>query len=73
MQVDCWYDNQEQCRILTDKVSQTLFDHADDFDRVYDVHDLKRVLGPIPGPPESNARQSKMIMDFECYTYRAVT
>lgn len=73
LQIDCYYDDQNKCRVLTDKVSQTLFDHVDEFARVYDIHGLKRAFGPIPGPGEPNKRESRLLMDYEFYTHRAVT
>jgi len=72
LQIDCYYDDQAKCRSLTDQVSQALFDHADEFAQTYDIHDLRRVLGPIPGPGEAHVRQSRILMDWEFYSYRAV-
>jgi hypothetical protein len=73
LQIGCFHDEQADCRSLADMVSQIIFDHADDFERVYDIHDLRRTLGPIPGPVNSGVRESYMLMDFEFYTHRAVT
>lgn len=73
LQISCFFDDQASCRSLADKVSQALFDHVDDLERVYDIHDLKRSLGPIPGPVDAGVRESHILMDFEFYTHRAVT
>ena len=73
LQIDVYYDNQTKCRSLVDQVNQTLADHAGEFAQIYDIHDLKRVLGPIPGPGQPHVRQSRILMDFEFYTHRAVT
>jgi hypothetical protein len=73
LQIDCFYDDQANCRRLVDKVSQTIFDHADELERVCDIHDLRRVMGPIPGPVDAGLRESHMILDFQFYTHRAVT
>jgi hypothetical protein len=73
LQVGCFHDERADCRSLADKVSQVIFDHVDEFERVYDIHDLRRTLGPIPGPVDSGVRESYMLMDFEFYTHRAVT
>lgn len=73
LQVDCYYDTLVKCRELVDKVAQVIVDHDDEFDRVYDIHDIRRVLGPIPGPSPPNVRETRYLMDFEFYTYRPVT
>jgi hypothetical protein len=73
LQVGCFHDERADCRSLADKVSQVIFDHVDEFERVYDIHDLRRTLGPIPGPVDSGVRESYMLMHFEFYTHRAVT
>jgi len=73
LQIDCYYDNQTKCRSLADQVNQTLADHADELESVYDIHDLRRVLGPIPGPRQANVRESRILMDYEFYMHRAVT
>jgi hypothetical protein len=73
LQVSCFFDDQPNCRALVDKVNQALFDHADELERVYDIHNLRRTLGPIPGPVDAGVRESHILMDFEFYTYRAVS
>jgi len=73
LQIDVYYDDQAKCRSLADQVNQTLADHADEFAQTYDIHDLKRVLGPIPGSGEANVRESRLLMDYEFYTHRVVT
>jgi hypothetical protein len=73
LQVSCFFDDQPSCRSLADKVNQALFDHADELERLYDIHDLKRTLGPVPGPVDAGVRESHMLMAFEFYTHRAVT
>jgi hypothetical protein len=73
LQVGCFHDEQADCRSLADKLSQVIFDHVDEFERVYDIHDLRRALGPIPGPVDAGVRESYLLMDFEFYTHRAVT
>jgi len=73
LQVSCFFDDQPNCRALVDKVNQALFDHIDDLEDVYDIHNLRRTLGPISGPVPPGVRESHMLMDFEFHTYRAVT
>jgi hypothetical protein len=73
LQIDCFYDDQSNCRRLVDKVSQAIFDHADELERVHDIHDVRRVMGPIAGPVDAGLRESHIILDFELYTHRAVT
>jgi hypothetical protein len=73
LQVSCFFDDPAKCRALVDKVAQVLFDHADELEILYDIHGLKRSLGPIPGPVDANIRGSHMLMDFQFYTHRVVT
>jgi len=73
LQISCFFDDQPNCRALVDKVNQALFDHADELERAYDIHNLKRTLGPIPGPVDAGIRESHILMDFEFYTHRAVS
>jgi hypothetical protein len=73
LQISCFHDEQEACRSLADKVNQALFDHAGDLERVYDIHNLRRTLGPIPGPVDIGVRESHILMAFQFYTHRAVT
>jgi len=73
LQISCFFDDQVSCRSLVDKVNQTLFDHVDELERVYDIHDLKRAAGPVPGPVDVGVRESHILMHFEFYTHRVVS
>jgi hypothetical protein len=73
LQVSCFFDDQPNCRALADKVNQALFDHMDEFGRLYDIHDLRRTVGPVPGPVDVGVRVSHILMGYEFYTHRAVT
>jgi hypothetical protein len=39
----------------------------------YDVHDIAKVLDIDTTPPDLTARESRIIMDFDFHTHRAVT
>lgn len=73
LQIDVYYDDQAKCRSLADRVNQAIVDHASELCSSHDIHDLKRVLGPIPGPTDRDVRESRLLIDYDFYTHRAMT
>lgn len=73
IQVDCYYDGQVEVEKLADKVEQAIMDHLDELESTYDVHNVNKVADVDTAPLDSSLRESRILMDFEFYTHRAVT
>jgi hypothetical protein len=73
LQIDCYYDDPVECGKLADKVEQAIMDHLDELEFTYDVHDVSKVTDIDTTPPDATLRESRIIMDFEFYTHRAIS
>jgi len=73
IQIDCYHDDQAECEKLADNVEQAIMDHLDELESTYDVHNVSKVTDIDATPPDSTLRESRILMDFDFYTHRAVT
>jgi len=73
LQVDCYYDDTVEVEKLADKVEQAIMDHVDTLENTYDIHDVRKVADIDSTPPDATLRESRIIMDFEFYTHRAIS
>lgn len=73
IQIDCYSDDQEECEKLADKVEQAIMDRLDELESLYDIHDIKKVVDIDTAPADPMLRESRILMDFDFYTHRAVT
>jgi len=73
IQIDCYHDDPSECEKLADKVEQALVDHLDILRSTYDIHDVRKVVDMDTGPQDPMLHESRITMDFQFYTHRAVT
>lgn len=73
IQVDCYHDDQAEVEKLADQVEQAIMDRAKILESTYDVHDVRKVADIDTAPPDPLLRESRILMDFDFYTHRAVT
>lgn len=73
MQVDVYHDDKAECEKLADRVEQAIMDHLDTLRNTHDVHDVRKIVDTDTLPEDPLLRQTRILMDFEFFTHRAVT
>jgi len=73
VQIDCYHDVKVDCDRLADKVEQAILDHLDTLRSTYDIHNVQKIVDTDAAPPDPTLHQSRVLMDFEFVTHRAVT
>jgi len=73
LQIDCYHDDQTEVKKLADKVMQAIADRLDLLRATYDIHGVRRLVITQTQPPESMVRESRILLDYEFYTHRALS
>lgn len=73
LQVDCYHDDKAEADKLADKVEQAIMDRLDVLRSTYDIHDVRKIVDSDTLPPDPTLHETRILMDFEFFTHRAVT
>jgi len=73
LRADCYHDDQLECEKLADKVEQGIVESASVLASTYDIHNVRKVADIDTMPPDLLLRESRILLDFEFYTHRALT